>query len=233
MGWLDYEPISKIIRQPAKHINWPIGMPGQFHGTSQPQIPTCRKADGFNATCPKAAECPIAQAGLTHLGPGMVILKKRDAVTAMECYHYFGAHDQRGWQVHQINMVDDGWKMDTSRTTIPVMGSVPVMNRLGQKTGEIRRGDWEKEVPDLLPYWWPLLKKQGKPLPEAALHYPQFAEDDEEEQSTQPQSQLPEPSRSVSRGGRKKRRKVGKRSGTASRSARSAPPSSDTPVQDA
>lgn len=181
-----------------------------------------------NAGCPKWHGCPLKK--FPYIGPGQVLMKKKDAYSVVECHEFFSEKDIQGKLIYQINWVEQGWKMDTSRTTTPVLGSTPVYNQHGLKVG-VQRGIWQKEWPDLLPYWWPLLKKQGKPLPESAKRYPQFAEDDEEEKSKT--SGSPEPSRSVSPVGPKKRRKVVKRSGRGSASARLAPPSSDTPAPDA
>lgn len=231
-GWLEFEPISKVVRQPKgkKPIVWPIALPEQLIGTDQPQVPTCSLPGPNNKGCPKALKCPIANMGLKHLGPGYVIMRKLDAVSQMSCHDFFGADDAQGRPLYQINYGEQGWKMDTSITTVPIMGSEHHYNAQGQKTGT-SHVEWEKEVPDLLPYWWPLLKKQGKPLPAAAKRFPQFVEDDEEESSTE--SGSPAPSPSVSTAGPKKQRRAVKRKARASRSARSAQPSWDTPAPDA
>lgn len=230
-GYLDFDPHTLAIHQPdgKRPFDKPIGLPDQFMGTKQPHVPTCSEPMPGNKGCPKWHGCPLK--AFPNIGPGQVIAKKKDAISAWDCFDFFSERDVHGKLIYQINGVEDGWKMDVTRTTTPVMGTHPILDKNGEDTGKTRRGVWQKEWPDLLPYWWPLLKKQGKPLPEAAKRYPQFAEDDEEETSTK--SQSPEPSRSVSRGGRKKRRKGAKRSGRGSANARSAPPSSSTPGPDA
>lgn len=226
-GWLDYDPHTLAIVV-TKPITKPIGLPEKFIGVKQPGVPTCSEPVQGNAGCPKWHGCPLKK--FPYIGPGQVLMRKKDAYSVVECHEFFSEKDARGNLVYQVNWVEQGWKMDTSRTTTPITGMVPQFNQLGQKSGQIRTV-WQKSWPDLLPYWWPLLKKEGKPLPESAKRYPQFAED-EEEQST-PKSGSPEPLPSVSRGGRKKRRKAVKRSARGSGNARSAPPSLDTPAPDA
>lgn len=229
-GWLDFEPISKVVQRPKKPIIWPIALPPQLAGTEQPHVPTCDLPSPTTMGCPKASKCPIAHMRLKHLGPGTVIMRNRDAVSQIACHEFFGADDASGKPIYQINYGEQGWKMDVTRTTVPVMGSKIHFDHHGNKIGASREA-WEKEVPDLLPYWWPLLKKEGKPLPEAAKRFPQFAE--AEEETSTARSGSPSSLPSASRVGRKKRRKGSRRTATASSKSRSAETSSDSPAPDA
>lgn len=233
-GWLDFDPRTMAIHQPQgrKPLRKPIGLDGPFVGTKQPFVPTCSMPGPGNAGCPKAHGCPILKAlgERPHLGPCTVIAQKKDAISEMACVDFFPVRDVRGHLIYQTNYQEQGWKLAVDRTTVPVLGSVPQYNEFGQKTG-VKRGVWQKEVSGLAPYWWPLLKEQGKPLPEIAARYPDLIGDEEVECTT---GSSAESSPSVSRGGRKKRTaKARGRRGTGSRNAASAPPSSPTPDPDA
>lgn len=177
-GWMDYDPNTMAIRQPVgKPITKPVGVPEQFWNTKQPQIPTCSEPREGNVGCPKWHGCPLK--GYPYVGPGMLIMERRGAVSAVDCFDYFSERDAKGQLVYQTNWIEHGWRINNKRTTMPVMGSTPVMNQFGQKTSETIRKEWQMEITGLLPYYWPLLKKKGLPIPDAARMYPELLDQDE------------------------------------------------------
>jgi len=175
-GWLSFDPNTKAInprRDGQPPINHPISLVGKFVGTRQPFIQTCSEPGPNNVGCPKFAGCPIGQK-YPGSGPGMVIMRQHATVSMARCTDYFEV-TRGGKATSQNHYGIDGWKLDTTRTTINVLGSIPVQNQFGQNVG-VKKSVWQKEIPDLLPPWWPLMKEKGLPLPEQAKLYPELVD---------------------------------------------------------
>jgi len=193
-GYLSYDPGTLYIspnRDGQAPINHPISMPGKFFGTKQPYVPTCSEPGEGNKGCSKWAACPMKQ--WRHIGPGVVIIKKHGTVGAANCYDYWEVM-RGGRPASQMHLGIDGWELDTSRTTIDVLGrgwaiTEGVINSKStqDEIRNVRPRKEQMEMGGLLAPWWPLMKKKGLPLPEAAEHYPELAEDDEDE----PQAEAP------------------------------------------
>lgn len=185
VGYLSYDPNTLYIN-PARDghapINKPVKMTGEFFGTKQPYLPTCSEPGPGNVGCSKWHGCKIGQM-YKHVGPGYVIAKKLGTVTMMPCTDYFET-TRGGRPTSQLHYGMEGYKLDTSRTTIDVLSRDWAIEK-GILTDESSREKimatkprvCQREVGDLLPPWWPLMKKKGLPLPEAAEHYPELAEE--------------------------------------------------------
>jgi len=176
-GYLQYQPSTMRIlgRGPGKPpIKQPIKLHGPFIGTKQPNVPTCSEPDpGKNAGCAKWAGCPFK--ALPYVGPMQLIIEHHGTVSNAHCYDYYETIDDRGRPLTNRHLGMDGWKVETSRTTIDVLGHVPVTNALGQTIGKTS-SVWQKEIPDLGPPWWPEMKRKGLTLPPAAEIYPELTE---------------------------------------------------------
>ena len=127
-----------------------------------------------------------------HVGPGTVVMRKHSTVSFANCYDYWEVM-RGGRPSSQMHLGLEGWKLDTTRTTIDVLGrswaiTEGVINKKSspEELKNVRPRKEEMEVGGLLPPWWPLLKKKGLPLPESAQHYPELVEDDEEEAPEKP-----------------------------------------------
>jgi hypothetical protein len=169
-GFIPYDPNTLYIA-PLKHRN-PIILPGKFAGTKQPGVSTCSEPVQGNIGCAKWAGCPFKK--YPYVGPGSVIMKHKATVSAAPCYHFYES-TRNGRPTSQMHYGMNGWKLDTTRTTIDVLGSVPVTNPLGQ-TVSVKKGIWQMEIADLLPPWWPMMKAKGLPLPHGAELYPELSE---------------------------------------------------------
>lgn len=176
-GYLQYQPSTMRImgRGPGKPpVKQPIKLHGPFIGTKQPNIPTCSEPDpGKNAGCAKWAGCPFK--ALPYVGPMQLIIEHHGTVSNAHCYDYYETIDDRGRPLTNRHLGMDGWKVDTSRTTIDVLGHVPVTNALGQTIGKTS-SVWQKEIPDLGPPWWPEMKRKGLQLPPGAALYPELVD---------------------------------------------------------
>ena len=187
-GYLSYDPGTLYIspnRDGQKPIGKPISMPGKFFGTKQPYVPTCSEPSEGNRGCEKWAACPMKQ--WRHIGPGTVIIKKHGHVGAANCYDYWEVM-RGGRPSTQMHLGLEGWVLDTTRTTIDVLGRgwaivEGVINKQSspEEIRNVRPRKEQMEMGGLLAPWWPLLKKKGLPLPEAAERYPELVEDDEDE----------------------------------------------------
>jgi hypothetical protein len=187
VGYIEYDPNTLYIsanRDGQSPIHSPIKMVGKFFGTKQPNVPTCSEPGEGNRGCPKWAGCPLKSH--KHIGPGNVIMEKHGNVSMSACYDYFET-TIGGRPVSQLHHGMDGWKLNTERTTISILGRTWAFAKgllnVNSTTKEImavpaKRG--EMEIGDLLPPWWPLMKKKGLPLPPSAEHYPELTSDDEE-----------------------------------------------------
>ena len=185
-GYLSYDPGTLYIsanRDGQKPISHPIQMTGKFFGTKQPNVPTCSEPGEGNKGCSKWAACPMKQ--WRHIGPGTVIMKKHGTVSAANCYDYWETL-RGGRPSSQMHLGMDGWELDTSRTTIDVLGrgwaiAEGVINKKStqEEIRNTRPRKEELEMGGLLAPWWPLLKKKGLPLPAAAEHYPELVDDEE------------------------------------------------------
>ena len=179
-GWLSYDPVTLYISG-VKHSN-PISLPGKFWGTKQPHVRSCSEPGPGNAGCVKFAGCRIGQK-YPGVGPGPVIMELRGTVSTAPCYDYFET-TRAGKPVSQLHYGMEGWKLNTSRTTIDVLGRTGAIES-GKLNEESSRQAvmaskprvWQMEIAGLLPPWWPLMKKKGIPLPDSAKHYPQLAEE--------------------------------------------------------
>ena len=185
-GYLAYDPNTLYIsntRDGQKPINVPIKLSGKFVGTKQPMIPTCSEPTQGNAGCPKWAGCPFKK--FPYVGPGNVIMRKHGTVSMSVCYDYYET-TRNGRAVSQNHHGMDGWTLDTSRTTIDVLGRTKAIQegRLNEESSRqavmaSKPQVWQMEIGDLLPPWWPLMKKKGLALPQSAELYPELADDDE------------------------------------------------------
>ena len=222
-GYLQYQPSTMRIigRGPGKPpIKQPIKLYGKFIGTKQPGVPTCSEPGLGNAGCNKWAGCPFK--ALPFVGPMQLIIEHHGTVSNSHCFDYYETIDDRGKPLTNRHYGMDGWKVDTTRTTIDVRGHVPVTNALGQKIGATSN-IWQKEIPDLGPPWWPEMKRKGLPLPPAAQIYPELVDPDgsiardEEARKCGEKSPVPDSQHSASPAGVKRRtRKARKPSGTGS-----------------
>jgi len=192
-GWLSFDPNTMQIsprRDGGKPVSHPISLPGKFWGTKQAGVPTCSEPGHGNKGCSKWAGCPMKQ--FPHVGPGTVIMKMRGSVSASNCYDYFES-TVGGRPTSQLHHGMDGWKLDTTRTTIDVLGRTAAIEK-GKLDVESSRQAvlgskpqvWQMEVGGLLPPWWPMMKKKGLPLPDSAEHYPELADDDSDAQVQSP-----------------------------------------------
>lgn len=185
-GWLAYDPNTLSIsrnRDGHKPVNKPIMLTGKFFGTKQPQVPTCSEPGPGNAGCSKWYGCPMKK--FPHVGPGPVIVKKQGTVGAVNCYDFFET-TRGGRATSQTHYGLDGWSLDTSRTTMDVLGrhwaiKAGILNEESsrEKILATKPRREEMEIGGLLAPWWPLMKKKGLPLPPTAENYPELAEDDE------------------------------------------------------
>lgn len=187
-GWISYDPRTLYINKtPAeggvKH-NRPIKLHGQFVGTKQPYVRTCSEPTEGNAGCPKWAGCPFKK--FPHVGPGLLRIKKRGTVSMARCDDYYESTRQ-GRPTSQMHLGMDGWELDLSDTTFPQLGrdwaiKAGLLDETSPREKVIAakpKISWH-EIGDLLPPWWPLLKKKGLPLPESAKRYPELVEGDED-----------------------------------------------------
>lgn len=192
-GYLEYDPNTLYInpnRAGQKPIRNPIIMTGKFFGTKQPGIPTCSEPSEGNRGCQKWYGCPMKK--YRHIGPGNVIMRKHGTVSMSACYDFFET-TRGGKATSQLHHGLDGWSLDTSRTTIDVLGRTQAIID-GKLDVESTRGAvmaskpkvWQLVIGDLLAPWWPLVKKKGEKLHPAAEYYPELAEDDEPEPEPAP-----------------------------------------------
>lgn len=196
-GYLAYDPNTLAInptRPGSRPVNHPIKLTGKFFGTKQPLIPTCSEPGNGNMGCPKWHGCPIGQR-YPHVGPGNVVMKKLGTVTFAKCTDYFET-TRGGRPTSQNHYGIDGYKLDTSRTTMDVLSrdwavtaGILKPESTTQQILSTPARVCEREVGDLLPPWWPLMKKKADAiraaggevppalqLPESAKHYPELAE---------------------------------------------------------
>jgi hypothetical protein len=185
-GYLSYDPSTLYInpnRDGQKPIAHPIIMTGKFFGTKQPGVPTCSEPSEGNRGCFKWHGCPMKK--YAHIGPGNVIMRKHGNVSMSACYDYFET-TRGGRPVSQLHHGLDGWKLDTTRTTIDVLGRTGAIMS-GELTNESSRAAvmasrpkvWQMVIGDLLAPWWPMVKKKGEQMHPSAEHYPELTEDDE------------------------------------------------------
>ena len=184
VGYLSYDPNTLFIsdrRDGQRPITQPVKMTGKFFGTRQPHLPTCSEPGAGNKGCSKWHGCRIGQMW-KHVGPGQVVMRKLGTVTNAQCTDFFESTNQ-GRPTSQNHYGLDGFKLDTTCTTIDVLGrdwaiKAGILNDESsrEKIMATRPRVGPREVGDLLPPWWPLLKEKGLPLPEAAEHYPELAE---------------------------------------------------------
>lgn len=187
-GYLSYDPNTLYIspnRDGQRPISHPIMMTGKFFGTKQPFIPTCSEPGPGNAGCQKWYGCPLKK--YMHVGPGQVIMRKMGTVSMSVCYDFFET-TRGGRATSQLHHGLDGWKLDTSRTTIDIYGRTWAfesgklnVNSTAAEVGATKPRKGEMEIGDLLPMWWPLQKKKGLPLHPSAVHYPELTTDEEDE----------------------------------------------------
>ena len=188
-GWLSYDPNTLHIspnKDGQKPVSHPIALTGKFWGTKQAGISTCSEPREGNRGCSKWSGCKIGQR-FPHVGPGTVIMKFRGTVSSANCYDYFES-TRGGRPTSQSHYGMDGWTLDTTRTTIDVLGRTAAIDKGKLNVESTRQAVvgskpqvWQMEIGGLLPPWWPMMKKKGLPLPESAKHYPELAEDDENE----------------------------------------------------
>lgn len=240
-GYLEYQPSTMRIlgRGPQRPpIKQPIKLFGPFIGTNQPNVPTCSEpVPGRNAGCGKWAGCPFK--ALPYVGPMQVIMEHNGTRSNSHCYDYYETIDDRGRPLTNRHYGLDGWKIDTEHTTIELRGHVPITNQLGQKIGA-SANVWEKEIPDLGPPWWPMMRRKGLPLPPAAKMYPELTDPDgsiakeEEARRCGESASLQDSQQSASPAGvRKRTRKARVRTGTGSFKPPSDEVSSTSQPQDA
>lgn len=183
-GWLSFDPNTMAIspnRDGHRPINKPIFLPLKFQKAKQPSIPTCREPGPGEMGCSKWYGCKIGQ--MYNNVVGNVIMKKHGARSAAKCYDYFET-TRGGRTTSQSHYGHDGWELDFSKTTIPVLGRTEAVGA-GKLNEESSREKvisskprvWEMEIGDLLPPWWRLMKEKGLPLPEAAKQYPKLTEE--------------------------------------------------------
>lgn len=185
-GYLAYDPRTLYIeaaRTGHKPVSHPITMTGKFFGTKQPQVPTCSEPSEGNVGCSKWYGCPMKK--WKHVGPGNVIMEKLGRVDMAPCYHFFET-TRGGRATSQMHYGMEGWKLNTDRTTIDVLGRTQYIQEgkldiesSAQAVKAARPKVWQMEIGDLLPPWWGLQKKKGLPLHPASEHYPELIEDDE------------------------------------------------------
>ena len=185
-GFLAYDPNTLYIsatREGKKPITHPIMMVGKFFGTKQPHVPSCSEPTEGNRGCSKWPGCKVGQK-YRHVGPGPVIMEKHGTVSAVNCYDFFET-TRAGKPTSQLHYGMEGWKLNTNRTTIDVLGRSNAVaagkldvesSRQAVMASKPTRGEWE--IGWLLAPWWPIMKKKGLPLPPTAEHYPELAEDE-------------------------------------------------------
>lgn len=183
-GYLEYDPNTLYInpnRDGQKPISHPIMMTGKFFGTKQPQVPTCSEPGEGNRGCHSWHGCPLKK--YMHIGPGQVIMRKRDNVSMSVCYDYFET-TRGGRPSTQLHHGLDGWKLDTTRTTIDIYGRTWAyesgklnVNSTAAEVNATKPKKGEMEMGDLLAPWWPLQKKKGLQLHPSSEHYPEFVDD--------------------------------------------------------
>lgn len=187
-GYISFDPRTMYINKSpteggVKHAK-PIKLFGKFVGTKQPYVNTCSEPTEGNAGCPSWAGCPFKK--WPYVGPGLVRMKKRGTVSMSSCVDYFES-TRGGRPTTQLHHGMDGWELDFSDTTFPQLGrdwaiKAGIIDESSPREKVIAtkpKVSWH-EIGDLLPPWWPLLKKKGLPLPESAKMYPELAEGDEE-----------------------------------------------------
>ena len=184
-GYVSYDPNTMYLspkRDGNRDITTPIKMVGKFFGTKQPFVPTCSEPGPGNRGCDKWHGCKIGQL-YKHVGPGNVIMRKLGTVTFAQCTDYFET-TRGGRPTSQSHYGIDGYRLDTSRTTIDVLSrdwaiEKGILNDESsrEKIMATKPRVSQREVGDLLPPWWPLMKKKGIPLPEVAEHYPELTEE--------------------------------------------------------
>lgn len=194
-GYLEYDPNTLYInpnRPGQKQINHPIVMTGKFFGTKQPMLPTCSEPGPGNRGCDKWYGCPLKK--YMHIGPGNLIIRKHGTVSMAICYDYYET-TRGGRPTSQMHLGLEGWKLDTTRTTIDVLGRTEaiVTGKLNVESSReavlaSKPKVWQMPIGDLAPMWWPLVKKKGEQLHPAAAHYPELTEDEDEEEDPKPKS---------------------------------------------
>ena len=185
-GYLSYDPNTLYInpnRDGQKPISHPIVMTEKFFGTKQPGVPSCSEPGPGNRGCDKWYGCPLKK--YVHIGPANLIIRKHGTVGMAACYDYYET-TRGGRPMSQMHLGLEGWKLDTSRTTIDVLGRTGAMET-GKLTTESSREAviaskprvWQMVVGDLAPMWWPLVKKKGEKLHPSAEYYPELTEEEE------------------------------------------------------
>lgn len=185
-GFISYDPntlyISKAPMDGGVKHGHPIKLTGKFWGTKQPYVSTCSEPGPGNAGCPKWAGCPLKK--YPWVGPGLVRMAKRGVVSMSHCYEFFET-TRGGRPTSQLHHGLDGWSLDTSDTTFPQLGrDWAIKSGLLNEESSAQavkaakpKVSWH-EIGDLLPPWWPLMKKKGLPLPESAEKYPELVDDE-------------------------------------------------------
>jgi hypothetical protein len=178
-GFIAFDP-NTLYLDPVKHSR-PIEMPEKFVGTRQPFVRTCSEPSEKNLGCGKWAGCPFKK--FPYVGPGNVIMKKHGTVSMSACYDYYES-TRGGRPVSQNHYGIDGWELATDRTTIDVLGRTAHVKSKKlteessrEKTISSKPSVWQMEVGNLLPPWWPMMKKKGLKLPESAKRYPELTEE--------------------------------------------------------
>ena len=189
VGFVSFDPNTLAINgdnatDGVKHPNTPVSLPERFVGTKQPHVATCSEPVPGNRGCPKWAGCPMK--AYPYVGPGPVIMRDRGIgpPNFAMCYDYYET-TRGGRATSQMHYGMDGWKLDLTRTTIEVLGRTGAISsgKLGDESSRqavvySKPKVWEKEIPGLLPPWWPLMKKKGLELPASAKRYPELAEEE-------------------------------------------------------
>lgn len=179
-GYISYDPNTLAInprRQGHRPINYPISLPGKFWGTRQPFTPTCGEPREGHAGCSKWYGCKIGQM-FAGVGPVNVRMKKHGTVSFDVCTAYFET-TRDGKTTSQLHNGIDGWKLDTSDTTHPMLGrtwaiKAGLLNEESSREKVIAtkpRVSWE-EIPNLGPPWWSKMVEKGLELPEIAKKFP-------------------------------------------------------------
>jgi len=193
-GYLQYDPNTLYInpnRDGQKPIRRPIVLAGtKFFGTKQPLLPTCSEPSEGNSGCQKWYGCPMKK--YIHIGPNNLIIRKHGTVSMARCDDYYET-TRGGRPTSQMHLGLDGWKIDTSRTTIDVLGRTEAITSgkldvesSHQAVMASKPKVWQMPIGDLAPMWWPLVKEKGEQLHPAAAHYPELVEDDEPEPEPTP-----------------------------------------------
>ena len=188
-GFASFDPNTMVINghnEPdGLRASAPVELPKRFWKTKQPHIRTCSEPVEGNAGCPKWPGCKIGQK-YPYVGPGPVIMRDRGIgpPTMAMCYDFFET-TRGGRSTSQNHYGLDGFKLDTSRTTIEMLGRTNALQsgRLSEESSRqavvgSKPSVSEHEVHGLLPPWWPMMKKKGLPLPASSELYPELADEE-------------------------------------------------------